>query len=471
VAGSSVIRDVEAAGAWLESLINFERRPGFSYSRMGLDPIRRVLDRLGNPQASLSTVHVAGSKGKGSTCLFGEAILRAAGEHVGTFTSPHLERWTERFRIDGREVDGDALTAAVEAVRPHVEALRREDPRCAPTFFDATTAAALVLFERAGVHRALLEVGLGGRLDSTNVVSPAVTCVTQIELEHVDKLGGTLAEIASEKAGILKPGVPCVVGDLVDEACAVVLARAESLGAPVLRWGIDFSVDPAVVEAPGRLASRLRYAEPGGFRLVIDLPVRGAHQVHNAALALAMVRALGVYDDPTLALAAERGLAAVSLPGRVEVLAEQPCVIVDSAHTRESARSLGQVLAGIDAARRHLVLSVSSDKDARALLEALAWRPDVVWLTRAEPIRSTDPERLVSLVRDWAPVAELCVEADPHRAVRAARAQLSPADLLCCTGSVYLAGVARRVLREDMDRDRAIPAPGSRADAGSRGAR
>ena len=156
------VRTLEEAGAWLEGLINVERRPDWPYARMGLEPVRRLLERVDEPQRGLSVLHVAGSKGKGSSALLAEAVLRAGGERVGVFTSPHLVRWSERFRIDGREVQGERLAAAVERLRPHVEALRAETPENAPTFFDATTAAALLLFQEAGVQRAILEVGLGG---------------------------------------------------------------------------------------------------------------------------------------------------------------------------------------------------------------------------------------------------------------------------------------------------------------------
>ena len=200
------------ATRYLDGLINRERTGDYVYSRLDLRPIEALLDAIGRPQDALSVLHVAGSKGKGSTCLLAESILAALGERVGTFTSPHLESWIERFRIDGREVDEASLVAAVERVRPAVDALRDGPPETRPSFFDATTAIAFVLFAEAGVDRAVIEVGLGGRLDSTNVVRPAVTCITSIELEHTDKLGSTEAAIAGEKAGILKSGVPAEIG-------------------------------------------------------------------------------------------------------------------------------------------------------------------------------------------------------------------------------------------------------------------
>ena len=230
---ASRIGSEAAASAYLAGLINVEKERNAPYSRFDLEPIRRLMGRLGDPQADLSVIHLAGSKGKGSTGLMAEALLGAAGERVGTFTSPHLERWSERFRIDGREVTGELLADAVERIAPHIDALREQDPRRAPSFFDALTAIALLLFSEAKLDRCVFEVGLGGRLDSTNVITAAVSCITSIEFEHTQQLGNTLAEIASEKAGILKPGVPAVIGDLCDEAAEVVETRARELGAPL----------------------------------------------------------------------------------------------------------------------------------------------------------------------------------------------------------------------------------------------
>lgn len=246
------IATLEAAEAWLEGLINVERRSDVPYERLGLAPIEALLARAGDPHAGLAALHVAGSKGKGSTALLAEALLCGLGERVGTFTSPHLERWTERFRIEGREVEPERLVAAVEALRPHVEALREAgDPALVPSWFDVTTAAAFWLFRNAGVDRAVVEVGLGGRLDSTNVVTGQVACVTSIELEHVAYLGDTLAAIAGEKAGILKRRRPAVTGALHPEAAAVVEARAKALGAPLARLGVEFDGTVADATADG----------------------------------------------------------------------------------------------------------------------------------------------------------------------------------------------------------------------------
>ena len=422
------------AERWLDGLINRERQPRVSYSRFGLEAIEALLARIGNPERRLSVLHIAGSKGKGSTALLAEALLLELGESVGTFTSPHLERWTERFRIDGRDVAGDALARVVEEIRPHVDAMRREDSTLWPSFFDATTAAAFVLFAQARVDRVMLEVGLGGRLDSTNTVIPAVTCVTSIEYEHTDKLGNTLAEIAGEKAGILKRGVPCVIGCLPVEAAKVVEERAAALDVRLERLSPETTAE----------ADRFRFAD--GFCFDAPLAVRGEHQRGNAAVAVAAVRALGAYDDDRIADAARDAFAKVSLPGRVEVVGRDPWVIIDAAHTRESVRALAAFVAGVEVRSRHFVLSVSIDKALEPMLELLLPLARELTLTRADPIRGLAPTEVARQIGSRAAGIELHLADDPGQAIREARASLAPDALLCVVGSVYLAGIARREL-------------------------
>jgi dihydrofolate synthase/folylpolyglutamate synthase len=448
---SGEIHSLQDAAAWLEGLINVERRPDWPYARLGLGPIERLLARLGNPQAGLPILHVAGSKGKGSTALLAEAVLLAAGERVGVFTSPHLESWTERFRIDAVPVDGVALAAAVETLRPHVEAMREENPQDAPTFFDATVAAGLLLFRDSGLDRVILEVGLGGRMDSTNAVTPQVCAVTTIELEHTDRLGETLAEIAGEKAGILKPGVPVVSGVLPQEAADVVAAAARRQSAPltVLNFDGGFSytseTEPAV--APdGQVGIRVRVVD-AGIDAEFALPVLGAHQAHNAAVALGCVNRLpGAARGAALVEAAVKGFAEVRLPGRIEVVGRAPWRIVDGAHTAKSAQALAEALTRFPRRRARLVLSVSAGKDLQAILAALAPGFDEITVTRAEPTRSLTPADVSATLRNLAPDATVHAVPNPHLALGAALEGVGPEDLVCAAGSVYLAGIARRVL-------------------------
>jgi dihydrofolate synthase/folylpolyglutamate synthase len=438
------IRSEAEAAAYLEGLVNLERRPDHPWERVDLEPIRALTARLGHPQQRLRVVHIAGSKGKGSTALFLESILAAAGRRVGVFTSPHLERWTERFRIGGREVEGSRLAAVIERLRPHVDALRTEGESVSPSFFDATTAAALLLFADEQVDFAVLEVGLGGRLDSTNVCDPALTCITSIELEHTDKLGSTLAAIAGEKAGILKPGIPAVLGCLPGEARAAIEARARQVGAPLVELGRDFQV---AVHGEGRGGSRVDFRD-GPLQVNARIRAVGDHQADNAALAVACARRALGDDCGGLADAVESGLASARLPGRIEVIGTNPTLVVDAAHTATSARALARALETFEPRRTRLVLSISSGKDTAAILDALLPLASDATLTRAEPTRSLDPVRVAEAARRAAPDLPLRIVPNPHLAVRSAREGLGEDDLLLATGSVYLAGIARRVLRE-----------------------
>ena len=439
------------AERWLAGLVNAERpKLGARVpARFSLAPIRALLARVGNPQHALPALHIAGSKGKGSTALFAEALLAEAGLRVGVFTSPHLTRWTERFRVDGAEVSEAALARALTRLRPSVDALRKDAALC-PSFFDATTAAAFLLFAEARVDCAVFEVGLGGRLDSTNVCEPLVTCVTSIELEHTEQLGTTLAAIAMEKAGIAKARVPLVTGALAKPARAAVRARAREVGAPLLRAGAEFHAtesESAVsgsgvhywecgaggVEERGEgcagngVGGRRENNERGGvgehreifkrgenfaraafaaseetnarkkintpaFEAHFTLAAPGAHQVGNAALALCsarqFVRARGLTPRAPWEQIARRALARARLPGRVEIISRAPWLVVDSAHTKASARALAAVLAKIPRAHAHFVLSVSAGKDLDALIAALAPHADTRHRhpRRAEPL-------------------------------------------------------------------------------------
>jgi dihydrofolate synthase / folylpolyglutamate synthase len=435
-------RELATAARYLEGLIDFEKQRAPGRVRFSLAPIHALLARLGSPERDLSVLHIAGSKGKGSTALFSESLLQATGARTGTFTSPHLESWTERFRIDGSEVDPGRLGAAVETLRPHVDALRAAGGNTVPSFFDATTAAALLLFREAHVDHAILEVGLGGRLDSTNAVTPAVCCITSIELEHREILGDSLAEIAAEKAGILKPGVPAVCGELAPEAAAVIERRAAELGCPMARIGREIAVDLEGDPLGGAVLS----LRDGDLELRAPLPVPGAHQAANAALAVAAVRRLlGAPRAAEARGSLAAGLASARLPGRIEILGRAPWVIVDSAHTAASARALAAVLRRI-ARPVDLVLSISAGKDTGAILSELLPLARVVTLTRAEPVRSLDPNEIAAVARAARPELSLRVVPNPHLALRAAHESLASDGVLCATGSVYLAGIARSVL-------------------------
>lgn len=468
------IETLAEASAYLEGLINRERQPSYAYSRLDLAPIEALLAELGDPHKHLSVLHVAGSKGKGSTCLFAESIFLSLGQSVGTFTSPHLDSWVERFRLNGESIEPGHLARVVNQIRPVVDALRDGPEKTRPSFFDATTAIAFLVFAEASVERAIIEVGLGGRLDSTNVVAPRVTCITSIELEHTDKLGDTEAKIAGEKAGILKPSRPAVLGFFRPEAEAVIRERAVNLGAPIRALGEAFIVEaipedhePAPFPKTGQ-AMRFRGVvstneasddtdrnpaslQPTESEFVFDaeLAMSGRPALLNAGLAIECVRAFGDFDDAEVAEAAKMALARRRLPGRIEILKGDPQVVVDAAHTVESARALATALQEIAPDGFDLLLSVSGDKNLDGVLDAILPRARRVMVTKAEPSRSMPAEALALEVRQRRPEIVVEVIEDPEEATRRARSLLASDGRLCATGSTYLAGVVRRVLLQE----------------------
>ncbi len=416
------LRDAER---YLDQLINREKKTQYDYERLALAPIRALLAAVGGPERGLPCVHVAGSKGKGTVTLATECLLRAAGLRVGTYTSPHLSSWCERFRIDGAPVAEPELVAALRAMQPEIERLRLDAELC-PSFFDASTALAFALFRAAGVQVGAIEVGLGGRLDSTNVVDAHVSVVTTIQLEHTDKLGTTLEAIAREKAGIFKPGVPALHGELDPEAWGAIAAQSIAVGAPLdgvevfdLRSsasGIEFRLDDG-----RRIASR----------------VLGAHQALNLALA---VHAAELFLSRELSARELAALEQLELPARLERFGD---VILDSAHTPDTARALRHTLETIWPGRRFsLLLSVSRVKDAAGIVAELADVTQLCVATAVEPQRSLDPDELAALA--WASgIADVEVERDPLRALELARRRTGAGAGIVIAGSIFLAGALR----------------------------
>ena len=388
--------------------------------KFGLDNIFALVARLGHPERAFRTIHVAGTNGKGSVTAMVDTALRAAGHRSARFTSPHLVDLTERFVIDGRAVSRDALFDAIADVRQAIDALRDEGILAVqPTFFEVTTAVAFELFRRAGVEVAVVEVGLGGRLDATNVVSPMATAITSIAFDHQLYLGSTLREIAIEKAGIIKPGVPVVVGVLDAEAAAAIDEVARERGAEVIR------TSPGEVE---------------GF----TIGLRGSHQRANAAVArtlLAVVDARGLAVPPA---AIATGLATVEWPGRLDWrrLADGREALLDAAHNPAGAVALASYLKDLPGPALPLVFAAMRDKDIRDMLSVLLPVTSRLVVTRAPMARSADPSAILTLARGIAPSLEMSAEASVGAALdRAWRAS----SRIVVAGSIFLLG---EVIRE-----------------------
>ena len=453
---------------FLESLVRTPPRTRQERERLGLAPIEALLDGIGNPHHAVAAIHVTGSKGKGSTALYTEALLSAAALRTGTFTSPHLEDWTERIRVAGKPIDRSDFVDAMERVRPAVAALHDADANAAPAFFDALVAASYSIFAGASVEIAVMEAGIGARLDPTRTCRAVATCITGVELEHADRLGPTIAHIAREKAAIARPGVPLVAGSMPETAWNAVEREAARTGAPVLRLGRDFAIRHAPVLArdhPRRRTSPRSAVVPAGplggtTAAEIVLPSRtirvrlrqpGRHMLENAALALALAQEAGALqrlDDASAAAALE----ATVLPGRSEVLGEAPLVVADGAHTPGSIEALVDILDANPASVLAAVVSVTRGKDAARVLAPLVGRADTVIATAAEPSRSLPAETLADVLCNANPRASIeCIGA-PADALRAAARFAGRDGTVCATGSMYMAGAARRILGGDGQR-------------------
>ncbi len=424
------IHTLSDAERYLDGFINRERVADFDYEKLGLARIRGLLAAIGHPEAGLPCVHITGSKGKGSVALSAEALLRAAGRRVGTYTSPHLETWRERFRIDGEMVSVEGLLTSLRRIQPVVDRVR-EDPETRPSFFDVTTALAFEIFRDAGIDAGVIEVGIGGRLDSTNVVDSRVCVLTAVQLEHTDKLGDSVEKIALEKAGIFRKEVPVVHGPLPAEAWGALLARSVAEDAPLEE------VEACAVEAT---AAGQRFELPDGRR--VETGVLGAHQATNLAIA---VRACEHFLGRELDAGELRSLARLRLPARVECMGP---LVLDSAHTPDSARALRETLEGRWPGRRWVLgLAISRDKDAAGILRELAGPTRSCVLTRAEPLRSADTDELRALAEALG-VRDVVVCPDPLAALDRVRELRDADELGVLTGSIYFAGAIRGKLLE-----------------------
>ncbi len=418
-----------AALDFLLSRTDYERYPGFTYAnRFDLRRTEDLLQRLGNPHLSAKTVHIAGSKGKGSTSAMIAAGLQAAGYRTGLYTSPHLVTLRERIQVDGKPILKRELESVVSRMRPHVEAVDHEKTYGELSTFELLTAAAFLHFQQQKVDFQVLETGLGGRLDATNVVMPEVCVITSISLDHTDVLGKTLALIAAEKAGIIKPGRPLVSSVRAEEAAQVIRetcrkkgARFISVGSDITWRKLDSNLSGQSLEVQGLKDS---------YRITI--PLLGAHQLQNAAAAVGALEVLGV---PRKSI--EAGLARTNWPGRLQILRRRPLLVVDGAHNRDSASKLKQALKEYFPFDRLIfIIGTSADKDVSGIIEELAPLANTVIVTRARHPRASRPEALAG---EFAKVGVKAETADDvASAVAEALRRAGRKDLICATGSLFL---------------------------------
>lgn len=399
---------------------------------LGLSTIANILNGLGNPHRTFPSIHIAGTNGKGSVASAIAAILQEAGYRVGLYTSPHLVRFNERICINAQPIDNDAVVASWQAVRS-VHHGDRE-----PTFFEFSTAMAFYEFARRQVDFAVIETGMGGRMDATNIITPMLSIITNISLEHKIYLGRTIAAITAEKAGIIKPAVPVVTGVTQPSAKTVVRRVAAQQSAPLYIQGRDFQVRRS---GPERFAYRgIDHRWPG-----MRTALMGAHQMANAALTLAACELLMRSRVALSADHVQSGLARNRWPGRLEVVSHNPYVILDGAHNLMAARGLGRFLRQALTGRRiTLVLGILDDKPYRTILKDLVPACSRLIITRPKIDRALAPEILEAAAA--AMISDLQTIADVGAAVRYAIETSGPDDAVCVAGSLYVVGEAKAAL-------------------------
>jgi len=421
---------------YLDGLIRAPDQARRPYHEVKLSRMRALLDRLRAPEAGLRSVLVAGTKGKGSTAVMLAGILRAAGLRVGLTVKPHLVDYRERIQIDGRMIPRAALARLVDAVRPAVEA-GRADPWGPPTYVETTVAMALLAFRRARVDLAVIEVGIGGRLDATNTADPVVSVITPVSYDHTELLGHTLTEIAREKAGIVRPGRPVVSAPQLPEAEAVIDAAARSGGSPMVLIGRDVLYDIVSSSLDG-VAARIQ-GRRGTYE--VEIPLLGRHQAVNAATAVAAAEALAG-DAQHLPDAVRAGIAGVRWPARVELVARRPYTIIDVGHNPASMAALCATLQELLGGRRLVVaFGMLATKDYHAVTALLAPLAAAVVTTTPDNPHALPAADLAAEVRRYTTHVE-AVD-DRRAAVARARRLAGPDDVLVVTGSFYFVGEAR----------------------------
>lgn len=416
-------------------------------TKLGLDNTFTLLELLGRPDKKQSYLHITGTNGKGSVSAFCASALARARYRTGLYTSPHLVSFTERIRVDGRAVSEDGVVALAERLKSR---LAEKDPGLKPTFFEFTTAMALEYFAKAGTDIVVLEVGMGGRLDSTNVVMPECTAITNVEMEHREYLGDTLEAIAFEKAGIIKPGVPLVTSEKKGPALRLLAGRCRELGSDMLVLGRDYGYEflGARLEG-GRIIQALDYSGPGGDIKGLEVPLAGAHQLENAATAICGLQMLAGRGFPCDEEAIRAGLLSTRWEGRLEIVSERPLLVLDGAHNPASATRLAESLKEYFAGRYRkliLVLGVLSDKEPEFMMKTLAPFADEVVFTQAEYERAVPADDLMSIAAEAGIKARLARRVSG--AVASALAAAAPEDMVLVAGSLYVVGEAKAWLEK-----------------------
>ena len=429
----------KAALEYLYSFVDFSMQKVDTYSpaRFKLERMKSLVASMGDPQAAYPSIHVAGTKGKGSVCILCASALHEAGYKVGLYTSPHLDDYAERIQIDGEFIAHAHLVDMVEAIKPFVAAI----PEL--TTFEITTALAFMYFQQRKVDAAVIEVGLGGRLDATNVLNPVVSVVTSISYDHTQLLGNTLTLIAIEKAGIIKPGIPVVASPQVDEARQVIERVSTERGSDLIQVGRDIQYERVSSSLEGQTIHIWSVGRKQKDSLKVSIPLLGAHQAENAVTACA---ALEIFNQHGLKVnhpAIQRGFSKAFWPGRFEIVQSTPPVVLDCAHNRDSALKLRLTLEeNYPGKRIIMVFGASEDKDIEGMFtELMPLVKELIAVKSFHP-RAIDPDKLVDMAQTFGhPTA--CIE-DISQAVEKGMQMVGEDDLMLVTGSIFVVAEARK---------------------------
>lgn len=420
---------------YILSFTDFEKLPGSAYAAANFDLRRmeQLLDLMGDPHLNPLSVHIAGTKGKGSTAAMIASALSIAGYRTGLYTSPHLHTFRERIAVDGDMISEEEFAEIIQRLQPAVGEINRRHEYGELTTFEILTTLTFVYFAERGADYQVLETGLGGRLDATNVVRPEVCVITSISMDHAEVLGDTLAQIAGEKAGIIKPGVIVVSAPQAVEVEEVIRQVCSDRGARLIQVGRE------VVWRKGRedLSGQSFEVSTGSGAYRLTIPLLGAHQLENAANAVAALEALGVAAEHIV-----EGFKQVNWPGRLEILQWEPLVLIDGAHNAESAEKLREAIAEyFHYSRLILVLGSSSDKDVAGMISRLAPLADTVIATRSRHPRAMATGSLLEALSKHG--VRGIETGSVSEAINRALDMAGPDDLICAAGSLFVAAEVR----------------------------
>jgi len=434
----------QEAVKYLESFSNYEKISSYSYkSAFCLERIEKLLDLFGRPQTRFNSIHIAGTKGKGSTSAMVFSIRVEAGFRGGRYTSPHLVDFRERIRVaqdkSWRLIAEKEVISLVEEMRPGVDSLKDR-----PSFFELYTALAFLYFARKDLNFVVAEVGLGGRLDATNVLRPLVCAITSLSFEHTEKLGNTLAQIAQEKCGIIKENAIVVTAPQEEEAERVIKQTCSEKNVHLFEVGKNI-----LFEEAGFSSEKEIFSLKGIFNEhpCLEMPLLGEHQLINAGVAIGIIEALRQYEIFISPEAIREGFKKVYWPGRLEKICDRPAVILDGAQNKASARVLKEAIRKyFQYDKLILVLGISNDKDIKGICQELVGVSDEIVLTKANNPRAAEPKEVGCMIQDSGYRINICLTRNVEEAISSAKEKAKEDDLILVAGSLFVVGEARKII-------------------------